>query len=196
MNPAESLAYSGQPGIVSYRIDKNDAIAFVNPEWDRFAISNSAEGLTGEKVISRSLWDFIGDLTTRHLYQEILARVRAGREVRFPFRCDSPDCRRFLEMQMRVTEGAGVEFQVLTLSIEPRPAMALLLQSQRRSEVMLNMCAWCKKIPIGDRWVEIEEAVAALQLFASAELPRVSHGICGACEQQMFGIISSERAVS
>lgn len=51
-----------------------------------------------------------------------------------------------------------------------------------RTDAMLIMCGWCKKVALpDDRWVEVEEAVKVLQLFDAPRLPRISHGICREC---------------
>lgn len=170
---------------VVYRIDAQDRIVSTNPEWDRFALENAGENLVSERVRSESLWDYISDHTTRLLYRDLLKRVRSGHQANFPLRCDSPDLRRFLEMSMRLAEGDTVEFEVRTLRLEKRAAQPLLERGGERSDEFLRMCGWCKKMPYGAGWVEIEEAVAKLSLFESAELPLVSHGICEACETKM-----------
>jgi hypothetical protein len=172
--------------LVVYRIDAHDGLAFVNEEWDRFAVANGSGHLLSERILSRSLWDFVSDATTRQLYREMLIGVRAGRRLRFPFRCDSADCRRFLEMDARLIEDGAVEFQVRTLALEKRPPQAILDGGGERSGAFLRMCGWCKKVPHGEDWIEIEDAAAKLGLFDSASLPAISHGICEACEQRMM----------
>lgn len=170
---------------VVYRIDPRDIITFVNPEWDRFAAENASPEAASDRILSRSLWDFIADETTRHLYRDMLKGVRTGRRLRFPFRCDSPDCRRFLELDARHLDDGAVEFQVRTLALEPRAPQPILDGGVKRREPYLRMCGWCKKVPDGDGWVEIEEAVAKMKLFDEGALPAVSHGICEGCDQKM-----------
>jgi hypothetical protein len=169
---------------VVYRIDAQDRIAFVNQEWDRFAAGNAAPDLQAPSILARSLWDFISDGTTRHLYRDILKRVRGGGRARFPFRCDGPDLRRFLEMDASPLEAGSVEFRVRTLSVEPRAFQPLLDGGAKRSGEMVRMCGWCKKVSV-DGWVEVEEAIALLKLFESAELPMLTHGICESCDARM-----------
>lgn len=173
------------PDIV-YRINALDTIVFVNEEWDRFAAGNGSPGMVSDRILNRSLWEFISDPTTRLLYREILERARAGRSVNFPFRCDSPDRRRFLEMTVGLTDDAAVQFRVRTVAVEQRASQPLIAGGGR-VEPHLRMCGWCKKIPLADRggWVEIEDAVAALKLFEQPELPLISHGICEDCETKM-----------
>lgn len=170
---------------VVYRIDVHDKITSANREWDRFAIDNSSEHLVFERIASRSLWDFISDATTQLLYRDILERVRSGHRLSFPLRCDSADRRRFLEMHMQLVDHGAVEFEVRTLSLEIRPPQELLESGGRRTKAFLRMCSWCKRIPDGNDWIEIEEAVAKMRLFEADSLPMISHGMCEQCELKM-----------
>ena len=71
-----------------YRIDRTDTIVSVSDNWATFADANAWGGfLRPEDVVGHSLWDFIQDLETRHLYEELFRRVRAGMTFRpIPFR--------------------------------------------------------------------------------------------------------------
>lgn len=170
---------------VVYGIDGEDRVVFVNRAWDEFAAGNGAANLASDGAISRSLWDFIVDDTTRQLYREILKRARAGRRSRFHFRCDSADCRRYLELDARLLDGGIVGFRVRTLALEKRAHQPLFDQERPRSQDVLRMCSWCKKIPYEGRWIEVEEAAEKLHLFESAALPMLSHGICEECESRI-----------
>jgi hypothetical protein len=37
------------------------------------------------------------------------------------------------------------------------------------------------------RWVEVETAIAELDLFGQVPLPRISHGICPSCSENLHG---------
>ena len=177
---------------VVYRIDGNDKITFVNQEWDRFAAANAAESLVGEGSISNSVWNFISDETTQQIYRDMLKRIRSGRRIRFPFRCDAPDCRRRLEMNMSPLERGSIEFQVRTLALEKRPPQALLDIQQQRSSTLLRMCAWCKKVWSDGAWLEIEEAIVQMNLLDAPSLPMLTHTICEECDEQMAKTIDED----
>lgn len=170
---------------VIYRIDAHDALISANAEWDRFAAENGTPVLAFDKIVSRPLWRYISDQTTRHLYETVLFRIRSGRTVRFPFRCDAPALRRFLEMEATPMERGGVEFRVRTLKTEPRPFMPLLDPSAPRDDSAVRMCAWCKKVAVGQAYFEVEEAVERLRLFDRPALPLITHGICPECDALM-----------
>lgn len=171
---------------VVYRVDSKYRLTAVNAEWDLFAVANGAAGLRAPGILSRPLWDFVTDGPTRHFYHVILEQARAGRRLRFPFRCDSPDLRRFLEMDASGAGEGSVEFRVRTVKTEPREPVALMDPSRERTGPALRMCGWCKKVVVDEAYVEVEEAIARLDLFGGAALPPITHGICPAREARMF----------
>jgi hypothetical protein len=170
---------------IIYRVNAQDEIVFVNEQWDRFAAANAGESVTSSQVLQRPLWDFIIDSTTRELYRQVLQRIRDGRSLRFTFRCDSPMCRRLLEMDVHRGEDGTVEFHTRTISEESRQPPGLPESSAARPGELLRVCGWCKKVFVGGTWAEVEDAVAQLRLFHRPFLPSVSHGICEGCSQQM-----------
>jgi hypothetical protein len=167
---------------VSYHLDQRDEIAWVSDSWHAFAVANDAPELAPERVRGRSLWDFIADPTTAHLYEQILARVRRDEAVRFNFRCDSPTQRRMMEMTIRLRSDRLVEFATLLLQVEERSPVMLLARSAPRSERRLGACGWCSRIKLDeDRWVSAEIVVRELRLFEQERVPQLAHGICVAC---------------
>lgn len=166
-----------------YRVDAQDRVVFANAEWFDFARENSAIALRPDLVVGASLWNFIGDSETKHLFAILLQQVRAtGKPVTLPYRCDSADCRRFMELRIARSDDSGVEFCSRILRQEQRARVRLMADEVERTDAVLIMCGWCKKAALpDDRWVEVEEAVQVLQLFDAPRLPRISHGICDEC---------------
>ena len=92
-------------------IDDADKIVYVNDDWLAFAEENTAPQLTASVVLDQPIWRFIQGQETVYLYKQIFARVRAGKSpVKFPSRCDSPDCRRFMEMKLSLLAGDAIQF--------------------------------------------------------------------------------------
>jgi hypothetical protein len=172
-------------GDVQYRVNDRDEIVFVNEAWGPFATANGDQRLATAEVLGRPLWEFISDPTTRHLYRDILARVRGGVPVRFTFRCDSPACRRLLEMQVAGEPGGGAEFRTRVLSEVGREPQPLLEPDRPHSGEFVRMCGWCKKVDLGGRWAEVEEAVSHLGLIDRLLLPQLTHGVCEDCYARM-----------
>ncbi len=179
---SEQNPLNHEDAVVHYTIDSEDIIRSVSPLWDKFALKNAGENVLAAEVIGRSIWDFVINVETRHLYQTIAAQIRSGRLIaKFPFRCDSPDRRRYMQMEMRLANAGGIEFVSEILREELREPVALLDQHVPRSDKFLVMCSWCKKIEIAGGWIEVEEAIVALQLFGEEASPRISHTMCDAC---------------
>ena len=162
---------------ICYRIDENDAIRFVDDAWNRFASDHGANELASSLILSRSIWDFIGGLTTIEIYRDLLTTVRSGRAVRFTFRCDTPELKRVLEMNMAEVGQRSVEFRTRVLLEQPHPIEAALERMTFPARQM-TICSWCKRVEIEKQWAEPGAAVARLGLFEWPSLPNLVHGIC------------------
>lgn len=178
---------------VIYRIDAEDKIVFINDAWERHAVLNDASDFASENILHKSLWDSITDETSRQLYQEILNTVRTNKSVVFNFRCDSPECRIFMEMNITAQENE-VQFEIQTLKMEPRPPQKLLSDDAPRTDEMLHICGWCKRIDVGqENWKEVEEAVTILGVFEQEGLPQLTHGMCLDCYKTISEQIAQKK---
>ena len=183
-------ALKPNPGqAVVYRIDAHDRLTDVNDAWVAFAASNGAGALRPADVSGRVLWDFLSDATTVHLYRTLCTRLRnGGPPVEFRFRCDAPDLRRLLEMEMTCTDGECIAFSVTPVAEQRRATLSFVGVSQSADgDRLISMCSWCKRVQLADlTWVEIEDSIEKLMLFQSASPPPVSHGICEGCEAALW----------
>ena len=167
---------------VIYRINSQDQIVFVNDRWNQFASANDSVHLMKHGVLGKSLWDFITDYSTRDLYQQMVNSVRKGKTVEFKFRCDSPNWRRFLEMHITTHKDHTVQFECKTIFTEDRPLQKLLDKETLRSEKVVVICSFCKKVNTReDYWHDVEDAVSMIGAFDSEHFPILSHGICIEC---------------
>ncbi|HLP78351.1 MAG TPA: hypothetical protein VK327_15710 [Candidatus Paceibacterota bacterium] len=166
-----------------YRIDADSTILSFSDGWSDFFRNNVAQGTAIPNYVGTRLWTHVSDPTTVHLYQAIIARVRrTGKELAIPFRCDSPDKRRFMQMHVSDAGAGAIEFRSVILREEPRTPVPLFSLSPRPSAELIHMCSWCKKVSLPD-WVEVEEAVRRLELFHSESIPRITHTICQSCSE-------------
>jgi hypothetical protein len=181
---------------ILYRLDAADRIEATGGEWERFARANGAPDLDPEVVLNRRLWEFVAGEEVRELLRLVFVRARAtGGTVRLPFRCDSPSERRFMELLVHPLPASGLEVESRVLRAEPRAYVPLLERSSRLRYGTISICSWCLKIRLlGGAWVEVEEAVEAMDLFSSADLPNLSHGICRPCAELVFQGIGETRA--
>ncbi len=119
----------------------------------------------------------------------LLRRIRGElRSVDLAFRCDGPDVRREMEIHIAAqSSGRFVLFSARLRGEERRDEFQPLLAAETpRGEETLTMCGWCDRFLVGGEWVEVEEAVARLGLFALPELPGVGHGVCPDCSEMLM----------
>ncbi len=179
-----NIQYKITDDVFVYRIDHTDTIVSISENWSAFAESNAWSGPIGpNEVVGHKLWDFIQDIETSHLYQQLLGRVRAGKLSRsIPFRCDSPSERRYLELSMEALPDDQIQFTSRILRTEHRDAVDLLDTDAPRSADLITLCSMCKKIEIAPgEWADIEEGLPHLKLFESDRMPQLTHGLCGSC---------------
>lgn len=161
-----------------HRVDANDKIVYINAAWREFAQRNGAPDLPG-RVSGTSLWDHLSGGTVREVSKGLVASVRcSGNSLKLPFRCDAPDTRRFLEMELTPLGNGEVEFRSRVIRTEQRPPVPVPLEAE--GTPLFLVCAWCMRFRCEDDWCEVEEAVQTLGVFNESQL-KVSHGICEAC---------------
>jgi hypothetical protein len=179
---------------ILYHLNAQDEILSVNEEWYSFARANEGAPLLSPEVLGRPLWDFIGDLETQHIYRLLHRRVRSqGVPVQLCLRCDGPERRRLLELNISLAEDHGLTYRVRTLRLEDREPISLMDSDRPRSESFVTMCSWCKRVAVPSRgWLDVEEAVTALSLFSEPRLPQLTHGICGECSHGLHKALTSE----
>lgn len=168
---------------IRYRISAEDKILEVNAAWDEFALDNGAQELISARVVMQPLWRFIADLETRYLYQIIFKRIRATRQpLRFPFRCDAPALRRFMELEMSQLPGGEIQFDSRLVRTESRDPVLFIASGGVRNQHVLKICSWCKRVQLpANEWVDAEEAIRRKNLFDHDTMPIVTHGVCSSC---------------
>lgn len=179
---------------ISYCLDENDHLLWVNEEWTQFAVANDGPELYSQNIIGRSLWDFISDGVTRKLYRKVIDLVRSEQEpLELIFRCDAPTERRLLEMTIAPSENAEIQFTTRFLCVKPRPEQRLLKRSAPRDRTCLLRCSWCSQVCVGPgHWLEVEEAIHFLKLEQVTNLPYVENVTCPRCLGKISEIIESQ----
>ena len=169
--------------VFAYSIDRNDAIHSVSDNWLEFARANRASELTRESLIGHSLWKFICGRDTRVLYENLFARIRQDAATfELPFRCDSPDRFRFMQLTLMPGAGAAIHLRGVLIREQERPFYSILDRAFPRTESRLPMCSLCKRIyAYGSRWLELEDAVVQLELFGPTHLPELDYTVCHEC---------------
>lgn len=170
---------------LAYWIDEHDQIVCVSANWPDFALANGAPGLMPEAVLQHPIWEFLAEDETREYYQVLLERVRFyGQATRLPFRCDSPEAVRSMEICLSLTSDGLIRFDTRLLEEWLREPVSLLDATIARSDEQVALCSWCKKVEVApDRWQEAEQAMATLRQFEAFPLPGLRHVVCGDCRE-------------
>ena len=174
-------------GDFGYDVNARNQVIALSDDWASLAKSGSASGLTRDEIVGRSIRDFISGKETRYLYEFLFEKVRTrGQAVEFSFRCDSPNCRRFMSLALSPLDQGSLRLAGRTLRLEYRTAVQLLDRAAARPKNFLTICSWCKGIRLSpNRWVEVEVALRELGLFQESLLPSLTHGICTHCESRI-----------
>jgi hypothetical protein len=175
---------------VIYHLDAQAHIVYVNDSWARFARQAGAEALSESKVIGRSLWSFIKDPAVRHIYKILYDRILSGSRpsIRLNFRCDTPDIRRFMEMELKPLAAGGgrIEVSCRTLREEARSSVEVT-NTQASSAQLLTMCSICKGVhdSEGSSWQEIEDVLRQHGPMDGDAPILVSHTVCESCQRTL-----------
>ncbi|MCX8065919.1 MAG: hypothetical protein N3G21_12235, partial [Candidatus Hydrogenedentes bacterium] len=145
--------------------------------------------IISDKVIGKNLFNFIYSKDVKQIYREIIACVKNGKTIKFPFRCDSPTHVRNFFMTINLDEEKKVTFtsEFLSENLRETPLKAIY-STNISEEYMLVMCSWCKKVKTQAGWLELEEVLNKEKIFIKREIPQISHGICEEC----YSVIKSE----
>ena len=178
-----------------YRIDAYDLIDYVGENWAIVAHDNDAPQLA-DGVVGKPLWYFVTDSGTQYIYESLLAKVRRmDRPLLIALRCDTPTMRRTLHLTMHPLTSHGVEFHSRVVSRDPRPAQPLIDVTVPRSDRMVCICSWCKRVQSSkNTWLEVEEALGALGIFLQDTMPLLTHGICPGCFETYLAKATNEDA--
>jgi hypothetical protein len=180
MDPADSP----NDADVVYRIDAQDRIISLNTGWTRFAQINDAPHLDCDRLIGRSIWQFIVDEDTSRIYELLLREVRENRpSLTFPFRCDSPEMRRYMEMSLVACGQSSVEFRSRIVDTEPRDQKVYFQYVTVAARGLLLRCSFCNRIQYQGRWSDVATVAGTI---LDRELPlQVCYAICEACNSKI-----------
>lgn len=173
---------------LSYSIDQEGRLRTVDDRWLPFASDNGAPDLTPDAVLGRRVEDFIADPTTAYIYRLLYQRAREGATLRLPFRCDAPEVRRDMILQLSPAGSGVVQCDTFVLDETPHPPIALLDAAAPHGNTLVVMCSWCKRVRREGRWLDLEEGVQELELLSRGPLPEISHGMCPACIEAYYPI--------
>jgi hypothetical protein len=164
---------------VTYRVDANDTITEVGAEWDRTARLNEANRLVAERIVGTRLYTHVsGDVCRSYVWTMFDAVRKLGKPVVRPYRCDSPDCQRHMEMRISPEPGDGLLLEHRLLRAT-HLAVPVRFVAGAGSGMPVLRCSMCNRIKIARQWCEPAE----LEPAATSEPAtiRVVYGVCEIC---------------
>lgn len=187
---------------IAYVVDRRGVIeAIGRRHWRAFAAANGGEALLEcERVIGRSLFEFIQGEPVAAFYRRCLETLFAGQSVgaHIASRCDGPGVRRELAILVTpiVDDGvvAHVLFQSVTVAEHERPPIelfdfaALARRAGGHAWPTLVLCDYCQavRVPVDaaegeGRWISAEDYH---QRGGDARV-RLVHGVCPPCLDEL-----------
>lgn len=167
---------------VVYLLDAADRLYYVNRTWDWFAAHNDGKHLHTEAILGRSLWDLMTEPDACAWYGALFAHVRAGYPIVLSLRCDSPDWRRLLQLQMFTEDQGFISCVSGLVEVMRRPYVRLLDRTLPRAGATLRLCSWCGRIEVRlGSWREVEDAIAQLGIIPADPLPQIGYTTCPEC---------------
>lgn len=182
---SESRAFPSRYSPSRYSLDGSDRILSVSDSWVDFASQNDAPELTRECVLGQCVWDFVAGSRTREVYELLFRSVRRhAATISLPFRCDSPDCLRFMHLQMSSGGDDRVDLAAVLDREERRPHMRIFDRFAPRSDYAFPLCSFCRRIFAFGSWLEPEEAVRRLGWLESQAPPQIEEDLCPDCARE------------
>lgn len=165
-----------------YQIDAQDRLVSVQGAWSLFAMENGGKKLLEDSPLGQPIWNFIEGRSTRYIYKILIQQVREiCQSVQFPFRADSPDELRYMDMEITPGVDNCVWFQTSISRVLDRASLTDDIIRSPARNAFFEICAWCNKVQVGAEWVSLVDAIWMLGLFDKPKAPPVSHGICPDC---------------
>ncbi|GAB4277216.1 MAG: hypothetical protein Kow0065_24140 [Methylomicrobium sp.] len=169
---------------VEYRVDRDNRIIWVNDAWQCFAAQNGGVDLTDERVIGQSVLEFVSGKVSKQYWELLLDSVRTGcQPLMIEYRCDSPDMRRNMLMQLRPNEFGTVHIVSLLLSSQQRSRAIDIRCAKQRSKQTSMRCSVCNRVKYHESWREVDDIFAS----AKTQLPilLVTYAICPDCRAML-----------
>lgn len=172
--------------VYAYEIDARDRIIAVDDEWLRFAQQNDAPHLTRSAVINKDIYAFMSGDALIDAYRKIFGAIRRRKlsdPVRIPFRCDTHDRKRIMELLIKPSGNEGLMLCGVLRQETLRPSVPLMDHRQvRNADISVPICARCRKVqPPGGMWQEVEEAFADPHV----PVPTLKEHLCPDCTRTL-----------
>lgn len=177
-----------------YVLDLHNRIVELGGAWDEFALANQGERATRRFVLGQSLEHFISGDATRMFLRTLLDNVRRLHyPLTRPYRCDSPNLRRHLEMTLTPLGSGLVRLEHRVLQEIPVQSVFTVnsqmlqgrLQGKDPRYRFIHRCSMCCRYAFNQQWMELAELQNSPELQAAGEIP-VIHTVCPECKDNLL----------
>lgn len=177
---------------VEYLLDPHDHIVDVSGSWMDFARDNEGAMLGLSQIMNQPIWQYVIGEETRDIYQQLLKHVRdTGQVLDFAYRCDSPNCRRYMRMRLEAEADDFVRFINQVMKVSP------IEKSQTSTKLsytgMINRCSLCSQVELDGEWIEMAYAVEQGLLDRDIK-PIYMYKVCPACKQRLRNMLEEQVA--
>lgn len=139
----------------AYALDNKDRIVMINGQWDDFARENNGINIYVNDIRGNSIWQYISGDPTKMWFDVLLQRVKLKKiSIERPYRCDSPDLKRHMKMQISYKDDLLViENFLLYTEKRQRPIYIQHATTPQHRSTKLR-CSICGRIQYQQQWQE------------------------------------------
>lgn len=166
-----------KPTRTSYLLDQRERIVSVDGAWDAFAEENGGCHLSAAELWGHSIWEYVAGDNTKMWLTALFQYARLkGSGVTRPYRCDSPELKRYMQMTVRLESGSLLRVDHELLYTEPRTPALHFRHSGRHDQAPFTRCSNCGRIHVG-AWVEPDPSHAN-----TGSTLTVVYSVCPTCQ--------------
>lgn len=170
-------------GDLFYRVDSSDHITSVGGAWDQFARDNDGARLLAQHVIGTRLLTHVhGEASRSFVWTLLDAARKLEKQVARGYRCDSPSCRRHMEMRISPEAGGSLVVEHRLLRIEPLNSEIRFVAAPAGGRSMIGRCSMCNRLRLSGEWREVDQPEVAA-LAAGGDQIAVIYGVCPDCRE-------------
>jgi hypothetical protein len=90
--------------------------------------------------------------------------------------------------------GAQERARALTVDAARVTQLAQILREARSGGRLLVHCAWCRKLQVGDEWLQLDAIGSGQTRLAEQIVQQSTHGICPECFERVRAEAEAKRA--
>ncbi|MTI23323.1 hypothetical protein E1176_20005 [Fulvivirga sp. RKSG066] len=181
--------------VTKYWLDEDNKIIDTNSYWNSFAMDNDGGKVLRDRVIGKHLFGYIADDNTRMLLDTLISRVRhTKKEMTRPYRCDSPQRKRFMEMKIIPQEDGKicVENRILREE-ELAERRDFKTVKNEKGQPFLKRCSVCNRVNDKTGWYEPDHPHVS-KYFTKGKPTFVAYSVCSDCQQDLKNRLSRLQA--